>query len=336
MNSTQIEDKGEGTPSICDSVQMQMNFNTRVVPFTLERSFNNAQYIRSRILDRKFFLKCKIAATDRIFKIIDPSGRLYGYCYKTSTGSNWICSPKIIQHGGSNIVTVQVNIRISKENCGQWKCTHGGKQDTVNIKSDEKLCNILRDVNRTPDFKGVTLVYNRLKTVFKFSCIIFQRPIGNTVMFLVNYTTVDVLRFYNNTCYNKNRACSGRTDICGCSYTDNVFTMNYVIEQTGSVYINTTFGVQMVLKGNSEKGFQMTLSRVFDGKEFGKLKTEIDPNAHAYIPNIETVNKDVINGTGIYNVLLFIFVSLVVFCVLWIITTVLAKCRGSFKDTKCQ
>lgn len=85
-------------------------------------------------------------------------------------------------------------------------------------------------------------------------------------MFLINYKTVDSLRFYNNTCYNKNRACYGGTDICGCFYTGNVFTMKYEIENTGSVYVNTMFGVQMILKGNNGNIVQMTLLRIYDGK----------------------------------------------------------------------
>ncbi|XP_052080846.1 uncharacterized protein LOC127718814 [Mytilus californianus] len=304
--------------------------------FALERPFNNAQYLRSKILDGKFFLKCNISASDRIFKIFAPSNRFYGFCQKGSL-KRWMCSGgNIIPHMESNIMTVEVNIRISKENCGEWKCIHGGKQDTVNIKSVEKLCNIMRDVERKPEFKGVALKYYRLKTVFKFSCIIFQRPIGNTVNFLVNYTTVDSLRFYNNRCYNKNRACTARTDICGCSYTDNVFTMRYVLEKTGSVYINTTFGVQMILTGNNGKGVQLTLLRVYDGKEFGKLQTVTVPNAHVHIPDVETVNKDDNNGTGIHNFLLFILLSWIAVGVFWILIAVLVKCRGSFKDTKFQ
>lgn len=55
-----------------------------------------------------------------------------------------MCSNNIFQHGGSNRMNVQVNIRISKENCGQWKCTHTRKPDIVDTRSEEKLCNIVR------------------------------------------------------------------------------------------------------------------------------------------------------------------------------------------------
>lgn len=112
--------------------------------FALERPFNNVQYLRSKILDGKFFLKCNISASDRNFKIIAPSNKLYGFCQKGRL-RRWVCSNVNIKpHMESNIITVEINIRISNENCGEWKCIHGGKQDIVNIKSVEKLCNIMR------------------------------------------------------------------------------------------------------------------------------------------------------------------------------------------------
>lgn len=109
------------------------------------------------------------------------------------------------------------------------------------------------------------MVYNRL-TVFKFSGIIFDQPIDNTVMFLVNYTTVDILRFYNNTCYNQNRACTVGNDICWCNTRGNIFQMRYILDKTGLIYNNTTFGVQMLLKRNSGIVVQMSLLRIYDGK----------------------------------------------------------------------
>ncbi|XP_076088809.1 uncharacterized protein LOC143059212 [Mytilus galloprovincialis] len=298
--------------------------------FTFERPFNNAQYIRSKIVDGTIFLNCKIGANDKIFKIINPSDRVYGYCYKVSSGSRWMCVGPIIQHGGSNRMNVQVKIRISKENCGEWKCAHSRKPDIVDTRSEEKLCNILKDVERKPVFKCVALVNNRLKSVFEFSGI-FVQPLDNTVTILVNYTTVDILRFYNNTCYIQNRACTGENDICWCNTIGNVFKMKYILDKTGSFYINTMIGVQMLLKANNGKVVQMTLLRIYDGKEFGELKIEMDSNAHVNIPN-----KDVINGMGVFMFLLFILVALIAIIVCWIALTVLAKCRGSFKDTKCQ
>lgn len=88
-------------------------------------------------------MKCKLSASDRVFKIFTPSNKLYGYCYKISAESKWNCRGNVIKHGGYN-VNVQMNINISEENCGEWKCIHGRKKDTVNIKSDEKLCNFQR------------------------------------------------------------------------------------------------------------------------------------------------------------------------------------------------
>lgn len=148
------------------------------------------------------------------------------------------------------------------------------------------------------------------KTLFVFSLNISQRPNRNTVMFLVNNTTVDNIRLYNNTCYNKNRACTN--DMCACAYTGNVFKMKYVYKKE-ALNINTMFGVQMTIKDRNGKGMQMTFRRLFDGKKFGKLMTVNTPIAHEFTQKETIVSTNKISsGTGDKGVLTAIFIIVAV------------------------
>lgn len=161
-----------------------------------------------------------------------------------------------------------------------------------------------------PNFK-CRVSMSGFKALFIFSLDISKPPNSNSVMFLVNNTTVDTIRLYNSTCYNKNRACT--KDMCECAYTGNVFRMKYVYK-TDTLNISTMFGIQMTLKDKNGKGMQMTLRRLFDGKKFGKLLTVNTPIAHDFTQKetiVSTTKKS--SGPGDKGVLTAVFIIVAVF-----------------------
>lgn len=62
---------------------------------------------------------------------------------------------------------------------------------------------------------------------FQFTCKLFQIPVDNSLTFLVNEKTVDILRFEKLDCYNIKGKCTENS--CSCSLSTNTFQWFYSI-----------------------------------------------------------------------------------------------------------
>lgn len=99
--------------------------------------------------------------------------------------------------------------------------------DTLSAKSSRNYPNRTEKVGdggnfilSFPKFNSVCSLLNET-LLYNFTYTMNTYPIGGILLFYVNHRSVDTFRFYNNTCYNKNSACSG--DVCSCSYNEKTF-----------------------------------------------------------------------------------------------------------------
>lgn len=100
-------------------------------------------------------------------------------------------------------------------------------------------------------------------SVFTLTCELSQIPVREAILFQVNFLTVDVIRYKNNRCYDKNKECQNNT--CLCSYESGNFTVKYLYE-TLNVSDSYNFGVEMLLKDSKANIVSVTLSRLYNGK----------------------------------------------------------------------
>lgn len=95
--------------------------------------------------------------------------------------------------------------------------------------------------------------------LYYFTCTMFNLPDGGFLQFHVNQRSIDTLRFYNNTCYNRFSKCSA--DTCSCSYDNFTFRWYYSAKKTNNL---NRFEVEMILIDKQLGKIQTTLSRTYN------------------------------------------------------------------------
>lgn len=119
----------------------------------------------------------------------------------------------------------------------------------------------IKDVTVSSDFFGDALYIGK-QIFFNFTCKLFKMTLDNSMVFLVNEKTIDILRFQNSNCYNIDGKCTERS--CYCSIQTNTF--RWLFTSTSSLQ-NLIFQVQARFSNTtSGRITQDSLSRTFDGK----------------------------------------------------------------------
>lgn len=95
--------------------------------------------------------------------------------------------------------------------------------------------------------------------MYAFTCTMYTLPAGGLLHFYVNQRSTDTMRFYNNSCFNKNSKCTD--DICSCSFLD--FTFNWRHKASKSNTLNT-FEVEMKFSVNNLGKVKTSLRRTYN------------------------------------------------------------------------
>ncbi|CAC5404502.1 unnamed protein product [Mytilus coruscus] len=161
------------------------------------------------------------------------------------------------------------------------------KEVTVNMvarKLKEKIrlgiwyfvfTSIFSAVLRISEFEGTVMNINNTSTI-KFTCTIYQRPFGDSIAFLLNEKTENVLRFLDGKCYKNDRECTK----CQCSVSQNNITFTWLYTMTDPCH-NCTFGAHMSFADeNNRKTKKVYLYMEYNGKDLGPLQTEIQELQH--------------------------------------------------------
>lgn len=117
--------------------------------------------------------------------------------------------------------------------------------------------------NKAASIFNGNIINHQNRTVYLFTFETDFRPIGDDVLFLLNYKTVDVLRIFNKTCYNKDGKCDSFS--CLCFFTDNIFRVRYIYNHKLLSSESCVFGIETryIDKAN-DRVFKLALSRSFD------------------------------------------------------------------------
>ncbi|VDI74306.1 Hypothetical predicted protein, partial [Mytilus galloprovincialis] len=225
--------------------------------------------------NEKTLLSFKTSSLDNSVAFVDPSGKYHRYCPSSFYGDRENCSKHVTQNRISNVTTLTLNNPFDISNFGKWKCFHGPNHvcDTSTVIHNNCL-RFKPDAETTSsssDFYGQALSIDS-GFFFQFTCKMFQIPVDNSLTFLVNEKTVDILRFEKLDCYNIKGKCTENS--CSCSLSTNTFQWFYSISTSLKKMI---FEVQARYADMSTgKIVKVSLSRTFYSEDFGTLKMRTD------------------------------------------------------------
>lgn len=168
------------------------------------------------------------------------------------------------------------------------------------------LSTIFTAVEGIYGFEGTVMHTNDISSI-QFTCTIYQRPFGDSIAFLVNEKTENVLCILEGKCYNNNRECTK----CQCSVSQNKINFTWLYTLTDPCH-NCTFGAHMSFaEKNNIYTKKVYLSFGYNGKDLGPLQTEIQEWKH-----------NASQGAGIYDDYLITITICFIATVACFITTV--------------
>lgn len=272
--------------------------------------------------NEKTLLSCRTSSLDNSVEFFDPSGKMYRYCPASFFGNRENCSKHVTQDRISNVTILTLNNPFDTNNFGKWKCVHGQIYDTSTVIPNNHL-RFKPDSDITTfssDFYGQALHIGK-GFFFQFTCKLFQIPVDNSLTFLVNEKTVDILRFEKLDCYNIKGKCTENS--CSCSLSTNTFQWFYSISTSLKKMI---FEVQARYADMSTgKIVKVSLSRTFYSEDFGTLKMRTDTirpgiNESSWKDNKKSdIDMSVKDYQTVPLIVGIVFVLLVSFVILFII-----------------
>lgn len=105
-------------------------------------------------------------------------------------------------------------------------------------------------------------------TVLNFTFVLYRRPIGDAVLIQINSSTVDVIRYKNNTCYDRDKEC--QNDTCFCSDDGHTFKIVYWYKKPKASR-SYNFGIETLLNDSKANIVTVTLSRFYNGQGLWKV-----------------------------------------------------------------
>ncbi|XP_052080830.1 uncharacterized protein LOC127718803 isoform X1 [Mytilus californianus] len=156
-------------------------------------------------------------------------------------------------------------------------------------------------------------------SAIKFTCKTYQRPVGDSIVFLLNDRTTNVMRVYEGKCYDNQGECKN----CTCSSSRNEITFTWMYIMTVPCH-NCTFGADMSYTDeNKRKSRNVNLYRVYNCKDLGPLQRNTQEVQHN-TKQVEGMKED-----GFVVPIIFICVTAIVIC---FITTILVLKRKQIKQ----
>ncbi|XP_071148844.1 uncharacterized protein [Mytilus edulis] len=153
-------------------------------------------------------------------------------------------------------------------------------------------------------------------TLYNFTCTMYKLPVGGILQFYLNQKSIDILRFSNKMCHNKDSKCT--SDKCSCSYTDYSFTWWHIGSESN---VLKTFEVDMKFKTNRFGKFKCVLARTYNNT--------VIMDTHSYLQSMEfpeTVKPEI--GNNEHTIILATFMSVFMMFILVVVCWVRKKING--------
>lgn len=129
-------------------------------------------------------------------------------------------------------------------------------------------------------------------TVLNFTCLLYRRPIGDAVLIQINSSTVDVIRYKNNTCYDRDKEC--QNDTCFCSDDGHTFKIVYWYKKPKASR-SYNFGIETLLNDSKANIVTVTLSRFYNGQGFEKLQIVKETSRYNFMETIDQTDNSLKN-----------------------------------------